>query len=236
MLIEQKHCGSVLEELSSEVQREDPMQLTEHAYYGSPPEELSSEVQPEVPMQLTEQTYYGSAPEHLRSEVQTEEDAETVDDERFDSVRNIDPSELELVEEIARGGQAHVYLAKWKTRGSREVVVKTYKARGVDMVQLRGRRLAKAHKNPAYSLGICELFGYSEDNTTGEVSVVMDAMRGDLRNLCGPQISDVQQHHDDEEKRGAQMGIVTMMPFPKELTLDMMRRIATGWNGCIVVD
>ncbi|KAH8955474.1 hypothetical protein BDL97_08G140700 [Sphagnum fallax] len=183
MLIEQKHCGSVLEELSSEVQREDPMQLTEHAYYGSPPEELSSEVQPEDPMQLTEQTYYGSAPEHLRSEVQTEEDAETVDDERFDSVRNIDPSELELVEEIAKGGQAHVHLAKWKTRGSREVVVKTYKARGVDVVQLRGRRLAKAHKNPAYSLGICELFGYSEDNTTGEVSVVMDAMRGDLRNL-----------------------------------------------------
>jgi hypothetical protein len=134
-------------------------------------------------MQLTEQTYYGSAPEHLRSEVQTEEDAETVDDERFDSVRNIDPSELELVEEIAKGGQAHVHLAKWKTRGSREVVVKTYKARGVDVVQLRGRRLAKAHKNPAYSLGICELFGYSEDNTTGEVSVVMDAMRGDLRNL-----------------------------------------------------
>jgi hypothetical protein len=134
------------------------MQLTVHAYYGSPPEELSSEVQTEDPMQLTEQTYYGSAPEYLWSELQTEEDAETVDDERFDSVRNIDPSELELVEEIAKGGQAHVHLAEWKTRGSREVVAKTYKGRGVDVVQLRSRRLAKAHKNPAYSLGICESF------------------------------------------------------------------------------
>ncbi len=97
------------------------MQLTEHAYYGSPPEELSSEVQPEDPMQRTEQTYYGSSPEHLWSELQTEEDAETVDDERFDSVRNIDPSELELVEEIAQGGQAHVYLAKWKRGGGEKV-------------------------------------------------------------------------------------------------------------------
>jgi hypothetical protein len=153
MLIEQKHYGSVLEELSSELQLEDPMQLTEHAYYGSPPEELSSEVQLEDPMQLTEQTCYGSAPEHLWSELQTEEDAETVDDERFDSVRNMDSSELELVEEIAQGGQAHVYLAKWKTRGGREVVVKWYKGRGVDVVHLR-RPLAKARADPAYSLGI----------------------------------------------------------------------------------
>ncbi|CAK9278132.1 unnamed protein product [Sphagnum jensenii] len=119
----QKCYRSAVVDLSSELQLEDPMQLTEHAYYGSPPEELSIEDQLEDSMQLTEQTYYGSAPEHLWSELQTEEDAETVDDERFDSVRNIDPSELELVEEIAQGGQAHVYLAKWKTRGGREVVV-----------------------------------------------------------------------------------------------------------------
>ncbi len=233
MLIEPKHCGSVLEELSSEVQLEDhPMQLTEHAYYGSPPEELSSEVQPEDPMQSTEQTCYGSAPEYLWSELQVEEDAETVVDyESFDQVLQIDPSELELVEEIAQGGQAHVYLAKWKTRGGREVVVKTYKGRGVDVVQLR-RRLAKAHKNPAYSLGICELFGYSEDNTTGEVSVVMEAMRGDLRNLIDLRVrylkSRMHNNTTMKKMRGAQMGMITMMPFPKELTLDMMRRIAYG--------
>jgi serine/threonine protein kinase len=183
-------------------------------------------------MQLTEQTYYGSAPEHLRSEVQTEEDAETVDDERFDSVRNIDPSELELVEEIAQGGQAHVYFAKWKTRGGRLVVVKRYKGRGVDVVQLR-RRLAKARVDPAYSLGICELFGYSEDNTTGEVSVVMEAMRGDLRNLIDlgvPYLKSRMRNNTTttKKKKGVQMGMITMMPFPKELTLDMMRRIAYG--------
>ncbi|CAK9882029.1 unnamed protein product [Sphagnum jensenii] len=231
MLIEPKHCGSVLEELSSEVQLEDhPMQLTEHAYYGSPPEELLSEVQPEDPMQLTEQTCYGSAPEYLWSELQVEEDAETLDYENFDQVLQIDPSELELVEEIAQGGQAHVFLAKWKTRGGREVVVKTYKGRRVDVVQLR-RRLAKAHKNPAYSLGICELFGYSEDNATGEVSVVMEAMRGDLRNLIDLRVRYLKsrmRNNTTMKKRGAQMGMTTMMPFPKELTLDMMRRIAYG--------
>jgi serine/threonine protein kinase len=227
----QKCYRSAVVDLSSELQLEDPMQLTEHAYYGSPPEELSIEDQPEDPMQLTEQTYYGSAPEHLWSELQTEEDAETVDDERFDSVRNIDPSELELVEEIAQGGQAHVYLAKWKTRGGPEVVVKRYKGRRVDVVQLR-RRLAKAHKNPAYSLGICELFGYSEDNTTGEVSVVMEAMRGDLRNLIDLRVrylkSRTRNNATMKKKRGAHTGMITMMPFPKELTLDMMRRIAYG--------
>ncbi len=119
-------------------------------------------------VELTEQTYYRSPPEHLWSELQTEEDAETVDNERFDSMQNIDLLELELVEEIAQGGQANVYLAKWKTQGGREVVVKRYKGRGVDVVQLR-RRLAKSHKNAAYSLGICELFGYSEDNRSRHV-------------------------------------------------------------------
>jgi hypothetical protein len=42
-------------------------------------------------------------------------------------MRNIDPLELELVEEIAQGGQAHIYLAKFKGRGDLEVVVKRYK-------------------------------------------------------------------------------------------------------------
>jgi serine/threonine protein kinase len=174
---------------------------------------------------------YGSAPGHLWSELQTEEDAEIVDDDSFDSVRNIDPSELELVEEIAQGGQAHVYLAKWKRRGSREVVVKTYKGRGVDVVQLRSRRLAKARVDPAYSLGICELFGYSEDNTIGEVSVVMEAIRGDLRNLIDLRVRYLKSRMPNnttttKTKKGVQMGMITMMPFPKELTFDMMRRIA----------
>jgi hypothetical protein len=75
-------------------------------------EELSIELQAEDPM-LPERTYYGSAPEHLWRELQVEQDAETVSDENLDNELQIDPSELELVEEIAQGVQAHVYLARW---------------------------------------------------------------------------------------------------------------------------
>jgi hypothetical protein len=101
-----------------------------------------------------------------------------LDNKSLDSMRNIDPSELELVEEIAQGGQAHVYLAKFKGWGDLEVVVKRYKGRAIDVVQLR-RRLAKVVQHGVFA-GVCCLFGYSEDNTIGEVSVVMECMRGDL--------------------------------------------------------
>ncbi len=47
-----------------------------------------------------------------------------LDNKSLDSMRNIDPLELELVEEIAQGGQAHIYLTKFKSWGDLEVVVK----------------------------------------------------------------------------------------------------------------
>jgi hypothetical protein len=44
--------------------------------------------------------------------------------------------ELEVVEEIAQGGQAHIYLAKFKGWGNVEVAVKRYKGRAIHVVQL----------------------------------------------------------------------------------------------------
>ncbi len=199
---------------------------TEHEkYYMSASEELSIELQAEDPM-LPEQTYYGSAPEHLWSELQVEQDAETVSDENLDNVLQIDPSELELVEEIAQGAQAHVYLARW---GGREVVVKRYKGRGVDALQLRGR-LAKVMELPFNSsFWICNLYGYSEDSTTGEVSVVMQAMRGDLRNLIDLRVRYLKSRMRNTTKKGAQMVMMMMMmPFPQHMTLFMMRTIVIG--------
>ncbi len=78
-----------------------------------------------------------------------------------------------------------------------------------------------------------KLFGYSEDNTTGEVSVVMEAMRGDLRNLIDLRVRYLKSRmHNNatttKKKKAVQMGMITMMPFPRELTLDRMQNIAYG--------
>ncbi len=104
-----------------------------------------------------------------------------LDNKSLDSMWNIDPLELELVEEIAQGGQAHIYLAKFKGWGNVEVVVKRYKGRAIHVVELH-RRLAKVVQHGVFA-GVCHLFGHSEDNTIGEVSVVMECMWGDLWNL-----------------------------------------------------
>ncbi|CAN5975825.1 unnamed protein product [Sphagnum jensenii] len=60
----------------------------------------------------------------------------------------------------------------------------------------------------------------------------MEAMRGDLRNLIDLRVrylkSRTRNNATMTKKRGAHTGMITMMPFPKELTLDMMRRIAYG--------
>ncbi|CAK9275526.1 unnamed protein product [Sphagnum jensenii] len=63
------------------------------------------------------------------------------------------------------------------------------------------------------------VIGVSEDNTTGEVSVVMEAMQGDLRNLIDKRIDYL------ESANGAQM---MMMPFRRDATLLMMEQIASG--------
>jgi hypothetical protein len=79
-----------------------------------------------------------------------------------------------------------------------DVVVKRYigRARVGVVHQLRRRMETVSLK----AFQVCKPFGLSEDNITGEVSVVMEAYRGDLRNLIDkrmdylPQVGDAQQH------------------------------------------
>jgi serine/threonine protein kinase len=80
------------------------------------------------------------------------------------------------------------------------------------------------------SLGLCHLIGVSEDNSTGEVSVVMEAYGGDLRNLIDKRMdylkSRMRSNMQDDD--ATQM---MMMPFPYDSTLCMMGRIATGMKN-----
>jgi serine/threonine protein kinase len=181
---------------------------------------------------LSQQTYYGSAPESLWSELaEPEEDPaarlvqETDKHERrrfreLLELTSIDRSRLEIGESIAEGGQAHVSLAKyslWPGAKKKDVVVKRYKGRlGVRAVHEMRRRIEDV-KRHSHIGALCRLIGLLEDNSTGEVSVVMDAYRGDLRNLI--------------DKRMDYLKFRMMMPFHYHWTLDIMQWIARGMEA-----
>jgi len=77
---------------------------------------------------------------------------------------------------------------------------------------------------------VCRLIGLSEDNITGEVSVVMPAYRGDLRNLIDKRMdylkSRMRSNMQDDD--ATQM---MMMPFSYDLTLHIMHFIAFGMHN-----
>jgi tRNA A-37 threonylcarbamoyl transferase component Bud32 len=134
-----------------------------------------------------EPIFSGSAPEYLWSELlPTKEDPSgvqtSVNEERcFSLVPRIHPSELEIVKEIAQGGQAKVFLAKYLTT-QQDVVVKTYRCR-VNPGELRRQMesVMKACEGRSDS-GLCRVIGVSVDEK-GRVSTVMEPMAGDLRNF-----------------------------------------------------
>jgi len=202
---------------------------------------LQAEEDPNL-RELSQQTYYGSAPEDLWSELaEPEEDpaarlvqeTDKYEDQRLPDLlerTSIDPSQLEIVESIAQGGQAHVSLAKYTSRPGEsegiDVVVKRYKGRlGVRAVHELRRRIELV--GPGWCRSLFRLIGLSEDNITGEVSVVMEAYRGDLRNLIDKRLdylkSSMRSNMQDDD--AMQM---MMMPFRYSLTLHMMEHIANG--------
>jgi serine/threonine protein kinase len=209
-------------------------------YWDCVGSELQAEEDPNL-RELSQQTYYGSAPEYLWSELaEPEEDpaARLVQEtDKYEDqwlrhlleLRSIDPSQLETGESIAEGGQAHVSLAKY-TRWpgeSKDVVVKRYKGRlGVRAVHELRRRIEDMETEIHYA-GVCRLIGLSVDDITGEVSVVMDAYRGDLRNLIDKRMdylkSRMRSNMQDDD--ATQM---MMMPFPYHSTLGMLLFIASG--------
>jgi hypothetical protein len=113
-------------------------------------------------------------------------------------IPSIDPSQLEIVESITEGAQAHVFLAKYTRRPGgmkQDLVIKRYRGgAGVGVVYQLWRRMETVSLK---AFQVCKPFGLSEDNITGEVSVVMEAYGGDLRNLIDKrmllQVADAQQ-------------------------------------------
>jgi hypothetical protein len=72
---------------------------------------------------------------------------------------------------------------------------------------------------------LSQLIGLSEDNITGEVSVVMWAYPGDLRNLIDKRMDYLKSRmrsnlQDDDPTQ------MMMMPFPYNSTLLIMKQIA----------
>jgi serine/threonine protein kinase len=205
-------------------------------YWDCVGSELQAEEDPN-PRELRQQTYYRSAPEYLWSELaEPEEDpagrlvqeTDIHEDQRLHrllELTSIDPSQLEIVESIAEGGQAHVSLAKytrWPGESKEDVVVKRYKGRlGVREVHELRRRIQHVGK----AFAVCRLIGLLEDNITGEVSVVMDAYRGDLRNLIDKRMdylkSPMRSNMQDDDT-------TQMMPFSYISTLSIMMQIAVG--------
>jgi serine/threonine protein kinase len=213
--------------------------------------ELQAEEDPNL-RELSKQTYYGSAPEYLWTELaEPEEDpaarlvqkTDKYEDQRLRHLLEltlIDPSQLEIVESIAEGGQAHVSLAKYIRRpgeSKEDVVVKRYKGPlGVRAVHELRRRIELVQSTWDLFF-LCRLIGLSKDNITGEVSVVMEACAGDLRNLIDKRMDDFKSEmrsnmqDDDDMCSNMQDDDATQMmtmPFSFELTLYTMRGIAFG--------
>ncbi|KAH8945709.1 hypothetical protein BDL97_12G054200 [Sphagnum fallax] len=90
-----------------------------------------------------------------------------------------DASELEIREQIAKGGQADIFLAKY-LKTQQDVVVKTYRCR-VNPGELR-RQMESVMKAFGHDFGLCRMIGVSVDEK-GRVSTVMELMGGDLRQL-----------------------------------------------------
>ncbi|CAK9192187.1 unnamed protein product [Sphagnum troendelagicum] len=191
--------------------------------------------------ELSQQTYYGSAPEHLWTELREPEDdpigrrkeKSGNEDQTFGKavrrIPSIDPSQLEIVESIAEGGQAHVFLAKYTRRPGgmkQDVVVKRYKGlAGVGVVQQLRRRMETVSLK---AFQVCKPFGLSKDNITGEVSVVMEAYGGDLRNLIDKRMDYLKSRMPSELKDDDAAQMTMEMPFPYRDTLKMILEIAKG--------
>ncbi|KAH8963456.1 hypothetical protein BDL97_04G011800 [Sphagnum fallax] len=127
--------------------------------------------------------YSASAPESLWSEVRPGDPsrAETGNEEEsFRLVPRIHPSELRVVRKISEGGQAKIFFA-WLEH--KPVVVKRYKDPHVSVADLQRQMemVMKACEGRSES-GLSKVIGVSRDKK-GKALLVMQFMKGDLRNL-----------------------------------------------------
>ncbi|CAK9219007.1 unnamed protein product [Sphagnum troendelagicum] len=211
---------------------ESVLKIQRHVNYVSAPPQLC--IRPgdleETTSKRTAVTFYGSAPPELWTEVlPTDHDVQEISQCEDNSIRgadinsdlqllHIDPSELQIGEMIAEGGQAEIYMAVW-IPSSCPVIVKRFKTQaGVDLRQLQ-RRLKKVknyeEKWPHRSLRICKILGVSIDQDDGILSIVMERMAGDLRNVI-------------DSRTGPADLKLAGMPFFYNTAVRLMLSIASG--------
>ncbi|CAK9201833.1 unnamed protein product [Sphagnum troendelagicum] len=200
---------------------EEPTATGQCTRFKSATQELESEVT--TPTQLT---CYGSAPEEHWTELakfaEDLQDQLVLEEESFPEVQLLSPADLSLLEEIAEGGQANVFLATC-SKFSTPVVVKRLKYGQVNLLRLRRRmdrvmRLVREH-----SSAICRVVAVGKDNL-GNGWTLMERMNGDLRNLIDHGVRYV-GYVDDGQMHCVKPG---EMPFDYSDTIKMMMDVARG--------
>ncbi|CAM6029350.1 unnamed protein product [Sphagnum balticum] len=189
--------------------------------FKSATQELESEVT--TPTQLT--CYGSAAEEHWTELAKLEEDLQdqlVLEEERFPEVQLLTPADLRLLEEIAEGGQANVFLATCG-KFSTPAVVKRLKSGQVNLLRLRRRmdrvmRLVREHSSP-----ICRVMAVGKDHI-GNGWILMERMNGDLRNLIDHGVRYV-GYVDDGQMHYVKPG---EMPFDYSDTIKMMMDVARG--------
>ncbi len=140
-------------------------------------------------------------------------------------MRPIHPSELEIVKEIAQGGQAKVFLAKY-LKTQQNVVVKIYTCRGVNPGELlrQMESVMEACEEKSYS-GLCPVIGVSADNK-GKASVLMQHMEGGLLNFIN--------NHRDYERVSSRDQLLHMMLRKIEVPLQKCKSSPknVSWQEC----
>ncbi|CAN5958032.1 unnamed protein product [Sphagnum jensenii] len=200
---------------------EEPTATGQCTRFNSATHELESEVT--TPTQLT---CYGSAPEEHWTELaklaEDLQDQLVLEEERFPEVQLLSPADLSLLEEIAEGGQAHVFFAAC-SKFSTPVVVKRLKYRRVNLLRLRRRmdRVMKLVREHASA--ICRVMAVGKDNV-GNGWILMERMNGDLRNLIDRGVRYV-GYVDDGQMHYVKPG---EMPFDYSDTIKMMMDVARG--------
>jgi serine/threonine protein kinase len=202
---------------------EEPTATGQGTRFKSATQELEIDVT--TPTQLT---CYGSAPDEywtaLAKLAEDLQDQLVLEEESFPEVQLLSPADLSLLEEIAEGGQAHVFLATC-SKFSMPAVVKRLKYGQVNLLRLRRRMDRVMRLVRERSSAICRVMAVGKDNV-GNGWILMERMNGDLRNLIDHGVQYVGYVDKGQlQKKKVELG---EMPFDYSDTIKMMLDIARG--------
>jgi serine/threonine protein kinase len=174
---------------------------------------VNQELSIEVANSSQSKVFYGSACEFLWYELlakDIQEDVQVDVVESFLEVQRLDPLEVHLGEEIAEGGETHIYFAS-RRKFNTPVVFKVFK-RHLNLLQLQRQMEKVMRVARKRSSAICRVMGVG-DHYAGKPWVLMEHMGGDLRDLL-----DTGMHYVKDGQ----------MPFHYTATIKMMMEIAQG--------